>query len=70
MKLHDLRSLRSLRSEAAKHGLYVQKECGGYRLVKDDGCRTDIFPDSGICRVVPAKHIGIFLMGMDYKSKL
>jgi len=57
-------NLVELKVTANKYGFYIQHECGGYRLVEmQSGGRTDIYPKGGICRVVPARELDIFLQG-------
>jgi len=60
-------STDELNALAAKHGLSIQHECGGYRVVKQDGgSRRDVFPNNGICPTVARLACYIFLLGVSY----
>lgn len=55
---------------AEKHGLRIQHECGGYRVVASDGAsQRDVFPNAGTCPTVARLACYIFLLGVDYKSR-
>jgi len=60
--------LEDVRSYAELMGLRVHRECGGFRLVRDDddGGVADVFPSCGVCRVVPLDKIVCFLRGYAY----
>lgn len=53
---------------AAEHGLMIQHECGGYRVVRErgDGGRRDVFPNSGVCPTVARLACYIFLLGVTF----
>ena len=59
-------SLHRLHAMAESHGLIVRREYGGFRLVKDDGFRSDVYPAEGICRTAPARELMIFLQGAEW----
>ncbi len=45
---------------AKRFGFIIHKECGGYRIVKDN---KDIFPNIGICPVTTKRECLTFLKG-------
>lgn len=54
-----------LYEQADKAGLGIQHDCGGYRIVEDEGGGFHyLFPDSGICPTATKKECGIFLLGI------
>jgi hypothetical protein len=59
-------SINDLRRKAHIYGLSIQHECGGFRLIKD---HADVYPDSGICRVVPLRELAIFIDGIHWYKK-
>lgn len=61
-------SVEELRIRAARCGLRVQHECGGYRFVQDtpEGGQRDVFPSGGVCRTVPARELELFLRGVEW----
>jgi hypothetical protein len=65
-------STKELNALAAEHGLVIQHECGGYRVVRasDNDGRRDVFPNSGICPTVARLACYIFLLGVTYGRKL
>jgi len=63
-------STRELNALAAEHGLIIQHECSGYRVVKDGDGRRDVFPNSGICPTVARLACYIFLLGVSYGKRV
>lgn len=61
---------QELDDKAARSGLLVQHECGGFRLVSEEGVgRRDVFPADGVCRVSTARSLSDFLDGIEYAEK-
>ena len=47
-------------------GMWIQHDCGGFRVVKDnrDGGHSYIFPNGGVCPTATKKECLIFLKGV------
>lgn len=65
--------VEEVRIRAARVGLRVQQECGGYRFVADElsGGQADIYPSGGMCAVLPLRELYGFLRGAEwYRDRL
>ena len=50
-----------------RHGLAVQHDCGGYRLVKGT---EYVFPSSGICPTATKRECMLFLEGCEFSRRI
>lgn len=51
---------------ASKLGLFVHRECGGFRIM--DGKNKNIYPNNGICPVTSLRECYTFLLGVKHAS--
>ena len=56
---------KELHEAASQAGLHIQHDCGGYRLVAEQGRPSNsyVFPDGGVCPTATKRECLIFLKG-------